>query len=103
MARKTKAQQNFTGSTDDDREAMLDWNRKVEAEKRVTGALFLRAIINDKVKRATLAQKLDAAKALLPHELPRLNSVDHVQRTVTMTHEQWIEEIDRERAAQDNG
>ena len=39
---------------------------------------------------------VDAAEKLLPYRLPKLNSVDAVQRNVEMTHEDWIASIDNE-------
>ena len=44
-----------------------------------------------------ITQKMiDAAEKLLPYRLPKLNSVDAVQRNIEMTHEDWIKEIDTE-------
>lgn len=37
---------------------------------------------------------INAAMALLPYRLPRLNAIDATTRTVEMTHEDWIAEMD---------
>lgn len=39
---------------------------------------------------------IEAAEKLLPYRLPRLNSVDAVQRNVEMTHEDWIASLDED-------
>jgi len=39
-------------------------------------------------------QMIEAAQTMLPFRLPRLNSVDAVQRNVSMTHEEWIASMD---------
>jgi hypothetical protein len=41
-------------------------------------------------------QRYEAALALLPYRLPRLNSIDAVNRNVAMTHEEWIKSLDGE-------
>lgn len=52
---------------------------------------YIQNIINGKVKLTKRNRfRFEAAKALLPHQLPRLNSVDVVQRNVEMTHEEFV-------------
>lgn len=41
-------------------------------------------------------RQYEAAKALLPFRLPRLNSVDATTKNVTLSHEQWLEALDGE-------
>lgn len=48
---------------------------------------------NGKQRRITKEMQ-NAASLLLPYRLPRLNSIDAVQRNIEMTHEDWIREID---------
>lgn len=50
---------------------------------------------NGKRKRITKEMQ-NAASMLLPYRLPRLNAIDAVQRTIEMTHEEWLEMIDEE-------
>jgi hypothetical protein len=40
----------------------------------------------------------DAAKDLIAFRLPRLNSIDAVMRNVDMTHDEWIETLEKEEA-----
>lgn len=51
---------------------------------------YLQNLLNGKVKYNR--HKFEAAKALLPYTLPKLNSVDIVQKTlnVTTTHEEFV-------------
>lgn len=53
--------------------------------------------INDKnAKRRVLItpQMIDAAKALMPYRLPKLNAIDAHVKNVTMTHEEWVNVIE---------
>ncbi len=45
-------------------------------------------------QRRLTKQMMQAASVLLPYRLPRLNSIDAVNRNVEMTHEDWIKEMD---------
>lgn len=51
-------------------------------------------IIHRGKQRRITKQMRDAAMALLPYRLPRLNSVDAQVKHVEMTHEDWINEMD---------
>jgi hypothetical protein len=39
---------------------------------------------------------IDAAKALMPYRLPKLNAIDARIKHVELTHEDWIRDIDGE-------
>lgn len=45
-------------------------------------------------QRRITKEMQNAASMLLPYRLPRLNSIDAVQRNVEMTHEDWINQMD---------
>jgi hypothetical protein len=40
--------------------------------------------------------RFDAALALLPYRLPRLNSIDATNRNVTQSHEEWLKSMEGE-------
>ena len=44
---------------------------------------------------------LAAAKDFLPFRLPRLNSIDAVNRNVDMTHEDWLRSLEDEDGTED--
>ena len=43
-------------------------------------------------------RQYEAAKALLPYRLPRLNAIDATTKNVDLTHEQWLADMEREGA-----
>ena len=43
-------------------------------------------------------RQYEAAKALLPYRLPRLNAIDATNKNVDLTHEQWLAEMERDHA-----
>lgn len=52
-------------------------------------------------QRRITKEMQNAAMALLPYRLPRLNSVDAQVKHVEMTHEDWLAEIDDEMGSAD--
>lgn len=51
-------------------------------------------IQHDGKRRRITKEMREAAAMLLPYRLPRLNAIDAVQRSIEMTHEDWIREMD---------
>lgn len=51
--------------------------------------------INGRKKKVT-AQMYDAACRLMPYRLPRLNSIDAHVKTVDLTQEEWVAQLDRD-------
>lgn len=48
-------------------------------------------------KRKRITKEMQrAAEALLPYRLPRLNAIDAQVKNVEMTHEEWLESLDKE-------
>lgn len=65
---------------------------------KITGKDFLYGVMSGKYKTnmPNFKAKMDAAKTLIGYEVPRLNAVDATVKTVEMTHEQWLDLIDKE-------
>lgn len=62
-----------------------------------TPEAYVLKVMRGKVKMTKNTRaRYDAALALLPYRLPRLNSIDATNRNVGMTHEQWIASLDQE-------
>lgn len=47
-------------------------------------------------QRRITKEMQNAAMALLPYRLPRLNAIDAVQRTVEMTQDEWVKSLAEE-------
>lgn len=79
-------------------EEVDDEKSEQTAYERITGEQFLRGVLNGKYKtrQKNFGAKMEAAKALLPYEKPRLNAVDATVRNVEMTHEEWIASLDQQ-------
>ena len=64
-------------------------------ESIVTKVMWGQTTIMHLGKRRKISKTMqDAAMALLPYRLPRLNSIDANVKNVDMTHEEWINEMD---------
>ncbi len=64
-------------------------------ESLVTKVMWGQETITHKGKQRRITKQMrDAAMALLPYRLPRLNSVDAQVKHVEMTHEEWISQMD---------
>ena len=59
---------------------------------RMRGAATVRGV--DGTEIPLTASMYEAAKDMIQFRLPRLNSIDAVQRNVDMTHEEWIRQMD---------
>lgn len=74
-------------------ETLAELEERSAMKGDVTGFAYLRDVLNERKKYD--AKKVAIAKILINFEMPRLNSVDAVQRSVEMTNEEWIAELER--------
>lgn len=64
-------------------------------ESMVTKIMWGSETIRHRGKQRRITRQMkDAAFALLPYRLPRLNSVDAQVKHIEMTHEDWINQMD---------
>lgn len=66
-------------------------------ESIITKIMWGQQTITHAGKRKRITKEMQrAAEALLPYRLPRLNAIDAQVKNVEMTHEEWINEMDRQ-------
>lgn len=67
------------------------------ANAGVTPEAFILKVMRGTVKiTRNNKDRYNAALALLPYRLPRLNSVDATTRNVGLTHDEWIKQMEGE-------
>lgn len=70
-------------------------NGEETPESIVARVMWGQTTIMHKGKQRRITKEMrDAAMALLPYRLPRLNSIDANVKNVDMTHEEWINQMD---------
>lgn len=86
MATKKENEQTFAGMFSDGKET---------PESIIAKVMWGQETIVHLGKQQRITQKMaNAAMALLPYRLPRLNSIDASVKHVEMTHEDWLASMD---------
>ena len=86
MATKKENEQTFAGIFSDGKET---------PESIMAKVMWGQDTIMHLGKQQRITQKMvNAAMALLPYRLPRLNSVDATVKHVEVTHEEWLASMD---------
>lgn len=100
----------MVGITKSKREAEEGFHEALAKEGKISPENLMIAVMNgessivvDGKTRKITKTMIEAAQQLIPYRLPKLNSIDAVQRNVEMTHEDWINELEQDAQAETEG